>query len=422
MVRCKKLHGEELPLVLSDPIVLEINHLQNQFKEKVKELTTCQNEIKAFKVTESLKDKAIEKLRSEASKLDERVRLVEDHLKQKNLDMKKLRDEKKEALAEKYAAEATLRRVHANQKNEDYVPIHNSVIANGATANIVRDYQRQIFELQEEKRTLERELARVKVSANRVAKVVANEWKDESDKVMPLRQWQEEKRTMKAEMQWLKDKQSVSERTAKAESRLKEKLKVRLETVEEGLKHFSSYSTTSNVFCWSPKAESPMKMNYTSQESMSSTTSRSKVSDIGEKENEMKVNTDMSLNHFNDESDATKIEIFVDLDEEDFESKKPNDSGGDDLVSGFLYDRLQKEVIKLRKSCETKDSSLQDKDEEIKMLVKKVDALTKAMEVERKKMTREVAAREKEISCIKSPDDNMKHRNTNSSKRAMKEH
>lgn len=145
---------------------------------------------------------------------------------------------------------------------------------------------------------------------------------------------------------------------------------MRLKTVEEGLKHFSSYSTASNVFCWSPKVESPMKMNYTSQESMSSTTSRSKVSDIGEKENEMKVNTDMSLNHFNDESDATKIEIVVDLDEEDFESKKPNDSGGDDLVSGFLYDRLQKEVIKLRKSCETKDSSLQDKDEEIKVCAK----------------------------------------------------
>lgn len=53
----------------------------------------------------------------------------------------------------------------------------------------------------------------------------------------------------------------------------------------------------------------------------------------------------------------------------------------------------------------------------LQMLVKKVDALTKAMEVERRKMTREVAAREKEISCIKSPDDNMKNRNTNSSKR-----
>ncbi|WJX60701.1 hypothetical protein P8452_45880 [Trifolium repens] len=48
--------------------------------------------------------------------------------------------------------------------------------------------------LKEEKRTLERELSRVKVSANRVANVVANEWKDENDKVMPVRQWLEERR------------------------------------------------------------------------------------------------------------------------------------------------------------------------------------------------------------------------------------
>ncbi|CAI8611656.1 unnamed protein product [Vicia faba] len=321
MVKCKKLYGEELPLLLSDPIVLEINHLQNQFKEKVKELITCQNEIKVFKATESLKDKAMEQLRNEASKLDERFRVTEDHLKQKNLEIKKLRDEKKEALAAQYAAEATLRRVHANQKNEDYVPIDSSFIATGATANIVRDYQRQISELQDEKRTLDRELARVKVSANRIANVMTNEWKDESHKVMPLRQWKEEKRIMQAEMQRLKDKLAISERRAKAESQQKEKLKVRLKALEEG----------------------------------------------------------------------------------------------------FLYDRLQKEVIKLRKSCETKDISLQDKDEEIKMLRKKVDALTKAMEVEWKKMKREAAAREKEISSIKSPDDNRKNRNRNSSKMAMKE-
>lgn len=48
----------------------------------------------------------------------------------------------------------------------------------------------------EEKRTLERELARVKVSANRVATVVANEWKDENDKVMPIKQWLEERRLL----------------------------------------------------------------------------------------------------------------------------------------------------------------------------------------------------------------------------------
>jgi len=49
---------------------------------------------------------------------------------------------------------------------------------------------------QEEKRKLERELARVKVSANRIANVVANEWKDENDKVMPVRQWLEDRRIM----------------------------------------------------------------------------------------------------------------------------------------------------------------------------------------------------------------------------------
>lgn len=44
-----------------------------------------------------------------------------------NLEIKKLTDEKKEALAAQYAAEATLRRVHANQKDEDSVPIDNVI-------------------------------------------------------------------------------------------------------------------------------------------------------------------------------------------------------------------------------------------------------------------------------------------------------
>lgn len=40
-----------------------------------------------------------------------------------NLDIKKLTDEKREALTAQYAAEATLRRVYANQKDEDSIPI-----------------------------------------------------------------------------------------------------------------------------------------------------------------------------------------------------------------------------------------------------------------------------------------------------------
>jgi hypothetical protein len=40
-----------------------------------------------------------------------------------NLEVKRINDEKKTALAAQFAAEATLRRVHAAQKDEDLPPI-----------------------------------------------------------------------------------------------------------------------------------------------------------------------------------------------------------------------------------------------------------------------------------------------------------
>ncbi|MED6214451.1 hypothetical protein PIB30_103244, partial [Stylosanthes scabra] len=493
------LNGEEeVPFLQpTNPLVLEINGFQNQLIEKGKELATCQGEVKALRATEALKDKAIEELRNEVSKLDQKLRTTENHLKDKNLEIKKLTEEKKDALAAQYAAEAALRRIHLDQKDDDYVPfesvitpledeiklykneikalqedkkalerltkskesalleaerilrsaleraliveevqnenfdlkrqieicqeenkilekthrqkimeveklsqtiheLEEVILASGTTANAVRDYKRQISELQEEKRTLERELARVKVSANRVATVVANEWKDDNDKVMPVRQWLEERRIMQAEMQRLKEKLAISERTAKAESQLKDKLKLRLKTLEDGLKHFGE----------SPKAEKSSILGFlttngglrsrsTSQPRGSSVgsslfqkpsiknntdiaagnlgqggttkkkhghgsvenvlkkgiwASRSKVADSSEKENKMQLNTEMNLDSCNIKPD------------EDSKSK-------DDMVSGFLYDRLQKEVINLRKFCEVKESNLQTKDEEIKVLV-----------------------------------------------------
>ncbi|KAL5097534.1 hypothetical protein RYX36_001861 [Vicia faba] len=550
---------EELPLVQPEAVVYEIDHLQNNLTEKVNELATCKDEIKALRAIEAQKDKATKELRNEVGKLDEKLRLSENHLKHKNLEIKKLTDEKKDALAAQYAAEAALRRLHTDQKEDDFFPfesvitpleaeikmyrtkivelqedkkaleritkskelalleaerilrsaleraliveevqnenfdlkrqieicqeenkilekshrqkiveveklsqtiheLEELILSNGANANVVRDYQRQISELQDEKRTLERELARVKVSANRIATVAANEWRDEHDKVMPVRQWLEERRMMQAEMQRLKEKLAISERTAKAESQLKDKLKLRLKTLEEGLKKFS---INSNAFSGSPtnekvnilsfvtnngglrnrstsqprgstvgstlfqksnikgnmesvsgnrKSASITNLKYGSTENVFKKgiwASRNKFSDGGEKENEMQVNTGI-----------VKTSVNVD---EDSKSNSCNDLGSNDVVSGFLYDKLQKEVINLRKSCETKDTSLNTKDEEIKMLAKKVDALTKAMEVEWKKMKREAAAREKEHASIKS-DDKRKNRSSNFSKRVMKEH
>ncbi|KAG5105087.1 hypothetical protein JHK82_042057 [Glycine max] len=562
--------GEEVSLVQPDPVGLQIDRLQNQLTEKVKELATCQSEIKALRATEAKKDKAIEELRNEVGKLDDKLRLTEDHLKHKKLEIKKLTEEKKDALAAQYAAEATLRRLHADQKEDDFVPLESVItpleaeikmyrneiaslqedkkalerltkskeaalleaekilrsalervliveevqnenfdlkrqieicqeenkilekthrqkileveklsqtiheleeviLSSGVNANAVRDYQRQISELQEEKRTLERELARVKVSANRVATVVANEWKDENDKVMPVKQWLEERRIMQAEMQRLKDKLAISERTAKAESQLKDKLKMRLKTLEEGLKHFSNNPVSSNS--GSAKSEkykilsflttngglrnrctsqprgstngsslfqksnaksntesvteslipgSIMKKKYGTAENVLKKgiwASRHKVADSDEKENEMQVNAGMNLNKCNDKKEAAEIKTSVDVDD-DSKSNSCNDLGSNDVVSGFLYDRLQKEVINLRKSCEIKESNLYTKDEEIKMLTKKVDALTKAMEIEWKKMKREAAAREKEAASTKS-DDNRKLRRSNSSRRMI---
>ncbi|XP_015878786.1 microtubule-associated protein 70-5 [Ziziphus jujuba] len=566
-------HGvDDFPVLQPDPVVLELNRLKNLLKEKDRELGVAQGEIKGLRATEVLKDKALEELRNEVQKLDEKLGVTENLLEHKNLEIKKLTNDKKNALAAQFAAEATLRRVHANQKDDDSLPIvsviapleaeikiykneiatlqedkkalerltkskesalleaerilrsaleraliveevqnqnfelrrqieicqeenrilektnrqkvleveklsqtihelEEAILAGGAAANAIRDYKRQIEELNEEKRTLERELARSKVSANRVATVVANEWKDENDKVMPVRQWLEERRLMQAEMQRLRDKLTVSERTAKAEAQLKEKLKLRLKTLEEGLKHVSSFSANPNAFCASQKTEkssnilsfltsngglikrstsqprastfgktSPLQQpnveietatgelkransfrkKYSSGENMlkrSLWATKSKVVDSGEKENkEIKENT---KNNDNNNTTASAEAKTKGSGNEESPNQGTTNSDSEDMVSGFLYDRLQKEVISLRKIFEVKENHLNAKDQEIKMLMKKVEALTKSIEVETKRMKREAAAREKEAASMKMVD-NKKNRTINSYNRVTK--
>ncbi|XVF26218.1 hypothetical protein REPUB_Repub13aG0280200 [Reevesia pubescens] len=563
MVGHDELFGgeDQLSLAHPDPVVLELTRLQNQLKEKERELGAAQAEIKALRATESLKDKAIEELQNEVQKLDEKHRVSENLLQHKNLEIKKLTNEKKDALAAQFAAEATLRRVHANQKDEDDISIdsviapleaeikmykneiaglhedkralerltkskesalleaerilrsaleraliveevqnHNfelrrqieicqeenkilektnrqkvleveklsqtiqeleeAILAGGAAANSIRDYQRQISGLHEEKRTLERELARVKVSANRVATVVANEWKDENDKVMPVKQWLEDRRMLQAEMQRLKDKLAVSERTAKAEAQLKDKFKLRLKILEDGLKHVSSFSVNPNASFGTPKHEkssnilgflsssgglrkrstsqprastinrssllqrpsvetetanantgikqaSNLKKSAASGENMlrkNLWASRCKVADISEKENaEMKVNADTNIGKGGDRTDSAETKNNGSRNEQTG-NRGNADGNAEDVVSGFLYDRIQKEVIHLRKFCEANESSLNAKDEKIKMLMKKVEAFSRAMEVESKRVKREAAAKEKEKGSAKMDD------------------
>ncbi|KAK8485340.1 hypothetical protein V6N13_062788 [Hibiscus sabdariffa] len=509
-----------------NPVVLELTRLQNQLKEKERELGSAQAEIKALRATEALKDKAIHELQSEVQKLDEKHRVTENVLEFKNLEIKKLMNEKKDALAAQFAAEATLRRVHANQKDDDDVSIESviapleaeikmykneivalqedkralerhtkskesalleaerilrsaleraliveeeenkilektnrqkvleveklsqtineleeAILVGGAAANSIRDYQRQISELNEEKRTLERELARVKVSANRVATVVANEWKDENDKVMPVKQWLEDRRLLQAEMQRLKDKLAVAERTAKAEAQLKEKFKLRLKILEDGLKHVSSLSPkpakSSNIFglltgsnglrkrSTSQPRGSTVSGSSPQRLSVEIETANTRMKQSGNlknraapEENMVRKNLWASRCKVADSSGKENEETKVNADANVRKDGDAADCGADDMVSGYLYDRLQKEVINLRKFCEAKDGSLNAKDEEIKMLLKKVEALSKSMEAESKRAKKEAVTKEKKNGSAKM-EDTRKMRNINNSPRRL---
>ncbi|KAK1297683.1 Microtubule-associated protein 70-5 [Acorus calamus] len=443
-----------------DPVALELNRLQDQLKEKERELGAANSEIKALKATEILKDKAMLELSDQVKKLDERIRGTEKLLEDKNLEVKKLNSEKKEALSAQFAVEAALRRVHTAQKDEDFVFIEDiiapleseikmykkeeenrilertnrqkvveierltdtileldeSILASGAAANAVRDYQRRIFELSEEKKTLGRELARVKVSANRVATVVANEWKEENDKVMPVKQWLEERRFMQGEMQRIRDKLALAERTAKAEAELKERLRLRLKTLEEGLKHGLSFSISSNatpIFSQVGKSENAsgafprnpsLKKRSNSQPRASCTTNV--PSCTTNRTSASNINLTGSLKRV----DSLK-KTFV------TENKPTSDNDGQDLVSGYLYDRLQREIINIRKLLGEKDEMLNAKDDEIEVLLRKVDAVTKIMESESRKMRREAASKEKDVVSTKLEENKQKSRNTDTSKR-----
>uniref|UniRef100_A0A1D1Z3Q3 Microtubule-associated protein 70-2 n=1 Tax=Anthurium amnicola TaxID=1678845 RepID=A0A1D1Z3Q3_9ARAE len=523
------LHG-------SDPVRVELSRLENEVRDKERESGEAQAEIRALRLSERAREKAVEELTEELAKLDEKLKLTESLLESKNLEVKKINDEKKAALAAQFAAEATLRRVHAAQKDDDMPPIEailapleadlkharqeiaklqddnkaldrltkskeaalleaertvqialakaslvddlqnknqelmkqieicqeenkildklhrqkvaeveklsqtvreleEAVLAGGEAANAVRDYQRKVQEMNEEMKTLDRELARAKVTANRVAVVVANEWKDANDKVMPVRQWLEDRRFMQGEMQQLRDKLAVVERTARSEAQLKEKYQLRLKVLEEGLRMSSSGNSRPSVEGRSP-SNGPLR-----RQSLGGAETMSKVSPNGflskrtptQLRSSILSSTGSVLKHAKGTSrsfdggtrslDRSKIlangtgpkfspnkssDATTDTDAHSrwkvsSEEKPANSSHVEsvDMVSSLLYDMLQKEVIAMRKACYEKDQSLKDKDDAIEMLAKKVDTLTKAMEVEAKKMRREVAAMEKEVTAMR---------------------
>ncbi|VVA94452.1 unnamed protein product [Arabis nemorensis] len=538
------LHG-------SDPVKVELNRLENDVRDKDRELGEAQAEIKALRLSERQREKAVEELTDELTKLEEKLKLTESLLESKNLEIKKINEEKKASMAAQFAAEATLRRVHAAQKDDDMPPIEailapleaelklarseigklqednraldrltkskeaalldaertvqtalakaalvddlqnknqelmkqieicqeenkildkmhrqkvaevekltqtvreleEAVLAGGAAANAVRDYQRKFQEMNEERKTLDRELARAKVTANRVATVVANEWKDGNDKVMPVKQWLEERRFLQGEMQQLRDKLAISDRAAKSEAQLKDKFQLRLRVLEETLRGTSSSSVrntpegrsmsngptrrqslggadnlqkfASNGFLPKKSPASQMRNSFNSNSTsvLKNAKGTSKSFDGGTRSLDRgKALLNGPGNYsFNKACDETKESESPNAWKENPEETPPSEllaPATEDNVPGVLYDLLQKEVVALRKSSHEKDQSLKDKDDAIEMLAKKVETLTKAMEVEAKKMRREVAAMEKEVAAMRvdKDQDNRAKRSSN---------
>lgn len=122
------------------------------------------------------------------------------------------------------------------------------------------------------------------------------------------------------------------------------------------------------------KTSNSMKKIYASESFLRKSlwAPRNKVVGSFEKENTNSVNNSFS----NGITEPRKVRNKVDDDESDearnMALAKAGNNGngngnGDDMVSGFLYDRLQKEVISLRKTCEAKETDLNAKDEDIKV-------------------------------------------------------
>lgn len=287
------------------------------------------------------------------------------------------------------------------------------------------------------KRILDRELARAKVSANRVAVVVANDWKDANDKVMPVKQWLEERKFYQGEMQQLKDKLAIAERAAKAEAQLKEKYLLRFKVLEERLKACPNTITRVSSQGRSMGNGTSRRQSLGGSENLSRSSSNGFLSrkinlSVSSRtisaSSLLKQAKNLSSSFDGDNTLINSDKVVPDTNEKDnratHDEENPNNGiinlceNGDghilpaktkneneDCVSGMLYDMLQKEVITLRKACHEKDQTLKDKDDAIEMLAKKVETLNKAMEVEAKKMRREVAAMEKEVATMRNGKD-----------------
>lgn len=137
-------------------------------------------------------------------------------------------------------------------------------------------------------------------------------------------------------------------------------MKLRLKTIEDGLKGPNTFSVSTKT----EKSGKILGFLTSAGGSKKRSTSQPRGTVTGRIH---------ALNRVpeSDEKENSKVTAngLVDQHEEDDKRKAEEDGNVDseDMVSGFLYDRLQKEVIALRKICESKEGTINAKNEEIKV-------------------------------------------------------
>ncbi|KAK8464753.1 hypothetical protein PHAVU_010G075840 [Phaseolus vulgaris] len=86
------------------------------------------------------------------NKVGEKLKAAEVLLESKNLEIKTINEEKGAALAAQFAAEATLRRVHATQKDDEMPPIDAIIVPLEAELKLAR---MEVAKLQDDNRALD---------------------------------------------------------------------------------------------------------------------------------------------------------------------------------------------------------------------------------------------------------------------------
>ncbi|KAG9140615.1 hypothetical protein Leryth_022496 [Lithospermum erythrorhizon] len=326
------LHG-------SDPVKVELNRLENELRDKERELGEALVENKALSFINLSLGLGDLNLECELAKVDGKLKLAESVLDSKNLEIKKINEEKKSSMAAPACKWGHI-------MEDSYYQLSFS-----RRVELDKTVEVEKLTQTDERKTLDRELARAKVTANRVATVVANEWKDSNDKVMPVKQWLEERRFLQSNLSKPEQRcyneqmscflsQECSYVWVKLLSSGIEKFQLRLRVLEETLRSSSigGRSTPDGRSSILKHAKGTSK----SFDGGSRSADRAKVllNGPGGKFN--------SSQSFDGTKDETKDSTWKDKQED-----KTND--------------LPKEVITLRKAGHEKDQCLKDKDDAIEL-------------------------------------------------------